>query len=214
MASPGQKSVNSPKSVFEPKKCRFAKKASLRLAPVRMWHFREVTRWSDTRFAKWRVPNFSSLGRSFFSLNSFLIMILTDTDKSSKLVHRRKRTKVDTLFSSLFLDASERRVWLSTESKILASTFGRFCLYRLKHSAIFFDEKIFSFSFASNVTKFCHAPQRKNFIKQILLLLSLRFSEFLKFAFCLSGMVTGHETAHFGPWHWLWTFLEITNRKF
>ena len=38
---------------------------------------------------------------------------------------------MDTLCSPLFSDASERRVWLSTESKILASTFGRFRLYRL-----------------------------------------------------------------------------------
>ena len=38
---------------------------------------------------------------------------------------------MDTLFSSLFSDASERRVWLSAESKILASTFGFFRLYRL-----------------------------------------------------------------------------------
>ena len=36
-----------------------------------------------------------------------------------------------TLFSSLFSDESERPVWLSAESKILASTFGRFRLYRL-----------------------------------------------------------------------------------
>ena len=35
-----------------------------------------------------------------------------------------------TLFSSLFSDASERRVWLSFESQILAFTFERFCLYR------------------------------------------------------------------------------------
>ena len=35
---------------------------------------------------------------------------LTDTGEDSKLVHRRKRPKVDTLFSSLFSDASERRV--------------------------------------------------------------------------------------------------------
>ena len=36
---------------------------------------------------------------------------LTDTGKDSKLVHRRKRPKVDTLFSSLFFSvASERRV--------------------------------------------------------------------------------------------------------
>ena len=39
---------------------------------------------------------------------------------------------MDTLFSSIFSDVSERRVWLSAESKILASTFGRFRLYRLK----------------------------------------------------------------------------------
>ena len=62
----------------------------------------------------------------------FLKMRLTDTGEDSKLVHRWKRPKVDTLFSSLFYDASERRVWLSAESKILASTFGRFRLYRLK----------------------------------------------------------------------------------
>ena len=55
---------------------------------------------------------------------------LTDTGEDSKLVHRRKGPKVDTLFSSLFFDVSERRVWLSAESKILASTFGRFRLYR------------------------------------------------------------------------------------
>ena len=35
-----------------------------------------------------------------------------------------------------FFDASERRVWLSVDSKILASTFGRFRLYRLKMKAI------------------------------------------------------------------------------
>ena len=37
---------------------------------------------------------------------------LTDTGEDSKLVHRRKRPKVDTLYSSLFSDASERRVWV------------------------------------------------------------------------------------------------------
>ena len=58
---------------------------------------------------------------------------LTDTGKDSKLVHRRKRPKVDTLFSSLFSDASERRVWPSAESKILASTFRRLSLYRLRN---------------------------------------------------------------------------------
>ena len=35
---------------------------------------------------------------------------LTDTGEDSKLVHRQKRPKVDPLFSSLFSDASERRV--------------------------------------------------------------------------------------------------------
>ena len=35
-------------------------------------------------------------------------------------------------FLLFFSDASERRVWLSAESKILASTFGRFCLYRFR----------------------------------------------------------------------------------
>ena len=58
-------------------------------------------------------------------------LLLTDTGDDSKLVHRRKRPKVDTLFSSLFSEASERRVLLSAESKILASTFGRIRLYRL-----------------------------------------------------------------------------------
>ena len=60
------------------------------------------------------------------------IFCLTDTGEDSKFIHRRKRPKVDTLFSSLFSDASERGVWLSAESKILASTLGRFRLYRLK----------------------------------------------------------------------------------
>ena len=57
---------------------------------------------------------------------------LTDTGEASKLVHRRKRPKVDTQFFFLFFsDAFERRVRLSAESKILASYFGRFRLYRL-----------------------------------------------------------------------------------
>ena len=57
---------------------------------------------------------------------------LTDTGQDSKLVRRLKRPKTDTLFSSLFWDAFERRVWLNAELKILASTFGRFRLYRLR----------------------------------------------------------------------------------
>ena len=43
-------------------------------------------------------------------MNKIINAILTDTGGDSKLVHRRKRPKVDTLFSSLFSDASERRV--------------------------------------------------------------------------------------------------------
>ena len=62
--------------------------------------------------------------------------VLTDTGEDSKLVHRRKRPKVETLFSSLFSDACERRVWLIAESKILASTLGRFRLYRLKQLSL------------------------------------------------------------------------------
>ena len=60
-----------------------------------------------------------------------ILFYLTDTGEDSKLVHMRTRPKVDTLFFSLFSDAAERRVWLSAESKILASTFGHFRLYRL-----------------------------------------------------------------------------------
>ena len=38
--------------------------------------------------------------------------LLTDTGEDSKLLHKRKRPKVDTLLSSLFFDASERQVWV------------------------------------------------------------------------------------------------------
>ena len=62
---------------------------------------------------------------------------LTDTGEDSRLVNRRKRPKVDTLFSSLFSEASERRVWLSAESKILASTFRLFRLYRLSFANVY-----------------------------------------------------------------------------
>ena len=43
-----------------------------------------------------------------------------------------KTSKNGHAYFLLFFDASERRVWLSAESKILASTFGRFRLYRLR----------------------------------------------------------------------------------
>ena len=39
-------------------------------------------------------------------------------------------------FLIFFSDASERWVWLSAESKILASTFGRFRLYRLTYKIL------------------------------------------------------------------------------
>ena len=42
--------------------------------------------------------------------NKKISIKLNDTDEDSKLVHRRKCQKVDTLFSSFFSDASERRV--------------------------------------------------------------------------------------------------------
>ena len=42
--------------------------------------------------------------------NSKFFCDLTDTSEDSKLVHRRKSPKVDTVFSSLFSDASERQV--------------------------------------------------------------------------------------------------------
>ena len=66
-------------------------------------------------------------------LHDFSFLFLTDTGEDSKLVNRRQRSKVNAAppFSSLFIDASERRVWLSAESKILAFTFERFRLYRL-----------------------------------------------------------------------------------
>ena len=58
------------------------------------------------------------------------VRCLTDTGEDSKLVHRRKRPKVETHFFSFF-DAFERRVWLSAESKMLVLIFGHFRLYRL-----------------------------------------------------------------------------------
>ena len=77
--------------------------------------------WTTSQRSKTRLSARASLHKR-----------LTDTGEDSKLVHRWKRPEVDTLFSSLFSDASERRVWLSAESKLLASTFGRFRLYPLR----------------------------------------------------------------------------------
>ena len=76
----------------------------------------------------------------FFSLSKFGPVLtflrnfyLTDTGEDSKLVHRRKRSKADASIFFFFCDVSERRVWLSAESKILAFTFERFRLYRLRN---------------------------------------------------------------------------------
>ena len=93
----------------------------------RRLYFREK---SKMLFQSWRPKNIMKSNEKLLKYG-----VLTDTGEDSKLVHRRKRPKVDTLFSALFSDASERRVWLSIESKILASTFGRFRLYRLNNSA-------------------------------------------------------------------------------
>ena len=50
-------------------------------------------------------------------------------------------------FLLFFSEASERRVWLSAKSKILASTFWRFRLYRFK---LIFDKSVWK-SVRSNV---------------------------------------------------------------
>ena len=94
----------------------------------KIWKF-----WASSRFfgllsgdgsEKSRQPkNFKSSG---------LELPLTDTGEDSKLVRRRKCPKVDTLFLLFFSAASERRLWLTAESKILAFTFERFRLYRLR----------------------------------------------------------------------------------
>ena len=96
--------------------------------------------------------------------------MFTDTGEDSKFVHRRKRPKVDTLFPSLFSDASERRVWLSAESKILASTFGRFCLYRL--NSWFRADIIFKYSYFF-VYIYLHILSCLKSIIQIILILGL-----------------------------------------
>ena len=52
----------------------------------------------------------SSRRHSFILHISCYEHMLTDSGEDSRLVHRRKGPKVDTLFSSFFSDASERRV--------------------------------------------------------------------------------------------------------
>ena len=62
-------------------------------------------------FLKEVKPNYiheDFLGNFLRRTQNFLIS--TDTGEDSKLFHRRKRPKVDTLFSTLFSDATERRV--------------------------------------------------------------------------------------------------------
>ena len=62
------------------------------------------------------------------------------------------------IFFSFFSDASERRVWLSAESKILASTFGRLRLYRLK---------TFHIWFLKNAESHYCRPSKKNLFRKI-----------------------------------------------
>ena len=89
--------------------------------------FRVCYHWRTQSKYRFRSQVFQSPNVSNHSKN----LSLTDTGDDSKLVHRWKRPKMDTLFSSLFSAASQRRVWLRAELKILASTFGRFRLYWL-----------------------------------------------------------------------------------
>ena len=64
------------------------------------------------------------------------------SEKYKKIFNRYRRglenclqaSKSGNPIFSLYSDASERRVWVSAESKILASTFERFRLYRLNYS--------------------------------------------------------------------------------
>ena len=61
----------------------------------------------------------------------FKFLLLTDTGEDSKLVHRQKCPKVDTLFSSPFFQDVRATRMTQRRVEILASTFGRFRLYRL-----------------------------------------------------------------------------------
>ena len=60
-----------------------------------------VTVWLE----KERFFYLKKIGKKF--IKNSKIFTLTDTGEDSKLVHRRKRPKVDTLFSILFSDAPE-----------------------------------------------------------------------------------------------------------
>ena len=90
------------------------------------------------KFTKTRAKNCRITRNKLAHLKNFYVWIklfenkpevLTDTGEDSKLVHRRICPKVDaSIFFSFFFDASKRQVF---ESKILASTFGRFRMYRL-----------------------------------------------------------------------------------
>ena len=69
--------------------------------------------------------------------NSTLTLRLNRYRRGLETCPQAKSPNVDALFSSLFSDASEQRVWLSAKSKILASTFGSFRLYWLTHKRPF-----------------------------------------------------------------------------
>ena len=69
-----------------------------------------------------------------------LIINLTDTSDTRNFStgeNVQKWTQRHHAIFFSFSDASERRVWLSAESKILASTFERFRLYRLRLTFLF-----------------------------------------------------------------------------
>ena len=70
--------------------------------PIQWRRATEATEITDMDFSVGPLP-----AAGFGSLN---LKFLTGTGEDSKLVHRRKRPKVDALFSSLFSDATERRV--------------------------------------------------------------------------------------------------------
>ena len=84
------------------------------------------------RGAKCARGDTQSCGELFFPVLHRL------TGEDLKLVHRQKSPKVNAAPPRYFLlfFSNERRVWLSAESKILASTFGRFRLYRLTDAGL------------------------------------------------------------------------------
>ena len=57
------------------------------------------------------------------------LAFLTDTGEDSKLVHRRKRPKVDTLFSSLFFRRVRATSMTQRRVEVLASTLNACAAY-------------------------------------------------------------------------------------